>query len=51
MRWTTHVTHKGEKKKANRILVGNPGGNRPHIGGRIILKLFIGSRMVWYGLD
>jgi hypothetical protein len=50
MRWTMHVTHKGSKGRYG-ILIGKPGGKIPHIGGRIILKLFLGSRVVWYGLD
>jgi hypothetical protein len=28
MRWTKHVGHMGEKRNADRILVGNPEGKR-----------------------
>jgi hypothetical protein len=37
----------GEKRKANRIVVGKPKGKRPledqDVGGRIILKLILES--------
>jgi hypothetical protein len=29
IRWTGHVARMGEKRKAKRILVGNPEGKRP----------------------
>jgi hypothetical protein len=29
MRWAAHVVRLGEKRKANRILVGKPEGKRP----------------------
>jgi hypothetical protein len=29
MRWAGHVARMGEKRHADRILVGNPEGNRP----------------------
>jgi hypothetical protein len=44
MRWARHVTRKGEKRNAYRILVGKPGGKRL-LGrlrhGWIILKWII----------
>jgi hypothetical protein len=45
MRWAGHAARMGAKRNANRILVGNPDGNRPledqSIGGWIILKLIL----------
>jgi hypothetical protein len=36
MKWSRHVARMGEKRNANRILVGNPESRRPQ--GRPILK-------------
>jgi hypothetical protein len=41
MRWAGHVTRMGEKRNADRVLVGNPEGKRTlgrRGSGRIILK-------------
>jgi hypothetical protein len=55
MRWTGHVARMGEKRNANRILVGKPDGTRP-LGrprrrwvGNIKMDLRQNG-MVWIGL-
>jgi hypothetical protein len=57
MRWVGHVARMGEKKNANRILVGEPDGKRPLGRSRrrwvdsITRKMDLIDRMGWDGLD
>jgi hypothetical protein len=38
MRWDRHVARMGEGRGVHRVLVGKPGGRRPDVDGRIILR-------------
>jgi hypothetical protein len=51
MRWAGHVAHIWEKMNKYRILVGKPEGKRPHISGRMILKLILENQdgVLWTG--
>jgi hypothetical protein len=54
MRWTGHVTRKGEKRNAYRILVAKPEENRPLGRPRRLWVVNIRTdlrEIVWDGMD
>ena len=55
MRWAGHVSHMGEDRGVNRVLVGKPEGKRPlgdeDVDGRIILRWIFRKLEGSWGLD
>jgi hypothetical protein len=55
MRWVGHITHMGDVRNAQNILVGKPQGKRqlrrPRHDGKIILERILGKKgeRVWTG--
>ena len=51
MRWAGHVACIGERKGADRVLVGKSEGKKPGVDGRIILRwIFRKWDGAWTGL-
>jgi hypothetical protein len=54
MRWAGHVARMGEKRNANRILVGKPEGKRPlgRLRRRWVDNIKMDLRDIrWHGMD